>query len=293
MNNALKIQKQDRPKPALKLVKTNDLMQDDWPQRFAKAGWAVQECSRCRRSQSLQRVPTRTLDGENWPRLPASPKQTPTTKPAPCAAGARYWNPAVAAHYTKRTGHKVRRINAVLQHPAEPWMLANLDREVVGVPDVQILECKTAGMNGARLWRDGVPEYIQLQVLHQLAVTGKQAADVAVLICGQELQVHRIERNEPMIKQVSCSWSASSGIYVEAWMAAATFGRFRLGRCGFACPVSERLRQDHRPLQGPGDVGSFLRPALCSAVSGSPHQAGIRGSSSAFSNAWAKPANRV
>jgi predicted phage-related endonuclease len=48
----------------------------------------------------------------------------------------------------------------------------------------------------ARLWRDGVPEYVQLQVMHQLAVTGKQAADVAVLIGGQELQVFRIERDE-------------------------------------------------------------------------------------------------
>ncbi len=73
-------------------------------------------------------------------------------------------------------------------------MLANLGREVVGSPGVQILECKTAGINGARLWKHGVPEYIQLQVMHQLAVTGKQAADVAVLICGQELQVHRIEQ---------------------------------------------------------------------------------------------------
>jgi predicted phage-related endonuclease len=38
--------------------------------------------------------------------------------------------------------------------------------------------------------------------MHQLAVTGKQAADVAVLICGQELQVHRIERDETMITQL-------------------------------------------------------------------------------------------
>jgi predicted phage-related endonuclease len=57
-------------------------------------------------------------------------------------------------------------------------------------------------MNGARLWKEGVPEYVQLQVMHQLAVTGKQAADVAVLICGQELQVHRIERDESMIAQL-------------------------------------------------------------------------------------------
>ncbi|WP_417781777.1 YqaJ viral recombinase family protein [Stutzerimonas xanthomarina] len=109
--------------------------------------------------------------------------------------------PIVATQYSKRTGLKVRKVNAVLQHP-DPnlrWMMANLDREVVGSAEVQILECKTAGINGARLWKDGVPEYVQLQVMHQLAVTGKQTADVAVLIGGQELEIHRIERDEKMI----------------------------------------------------------------------------------------------
>jgi predicted phage-related endonuclease len=101
-----------------------------------------------------------------------------------------------------RSGHKVRRINAVLQHPTEPWMLANLDREVMGAPDVQILECKTAGFQGSFRWRDGVPDEIKLQVMHQLAVTGKQAADVAVLICGQDLQIHRINRDESMIARL-------------------------------------------------------------------------------------------
>lgn len=81
-------------------------------------------------------------------------------------------------------------------------MLANLDREIVGAPDVQILECKTAGEFGARLWRDGVPEYVQLQVQHQLAVTGKHAADVAVLLCGQKLEVHRIERDDALIARL-------------------------------------------------------------------------------------------
>lgn len=116
-----------------------------------------------------------------------------------------YWGtllePIVAEHYTKRTGHRVRRINAVLQHPDldKAWMLANIDREVVGVSDVQILECKTAGEFGSRLWKNGVPEYVLCQVQHQLAVTGKQAADVCVLICGQEIRIHRIERDEDLI----------------------------------------------------------------------------------------------
>ncbi|MFM0042150.1 YqaJ viral recombinase family nuclease [Paraburkholderia sediminicola] len=117
-----------------------------------------------------------------------------------------YWGtllePIVAASYTKQTGNRVRRVNAVLQHPTIPWMLANIDREIVGVPTVQILECKTAGEFGARLWRDGVPEYVTLQIQHQLAVTGKRAADVAVLLCGQALEVHRIERDDELIARL-------------------------------------------------------------------------------------------
>lgn len=117
-----------------------------------------------------------------------------------------YWGtllePMVASAYGERTGRKVRRVNSVLQHPTYSFMLANIDREVVGTPEVQILECKTAGEFGSRLWRDGVPEYVQLQVQHQLAVTGKQAADVAVLLCGQKLEVHRIERNEEVIARL-------------------------------------------------------------------------------------------
>lgn len=114
-----------------------------------------------------------------------------------------YWGtllePIVAASYTQQTGRKVRKVNAVLQHPEFPFMLANLDREIVGVRGVSILECKTAGEWGAKLWREGVPEYVQIQVQHQLAVTGKEAADVAVLICGQKLEVHRIHRDEDLI----------------------------------------------------------------------------------------------
>jgi len=125
----------------------------------------------------------------------------------PCPDSALHWGtvlePIVAEQYALRTGFKVRRVNAVLKHPSKPWMLANLDREIVGQSDVQVLECKTAGINGARLWREGVPEYVQIQVMHQLAVTGQKAADVAVLIGGQQLEIHRIERDEAMIEKIA------------------------------------------------------------------------------------------
>ena len=132
--------------------------------------------------------------------------RTPAEDAPPGMDDPRYWGtllePYVAVAYSQQTGRKVRKVNAVLQHPTFPYMLANIDREVVGCPEVQILECKTAGEWGSKRWQDGVPEYIQLQVQHQLAVTGKAAADVAVLLCGQQLEIHRIERDEDVIARV-------------------------------------------------------------------------------------------
>ncbi|WP_243470567.1 YqaJ viral recombinase family protein [Vreelandella lionensis] len=65
--------------------------------------------------------------------------------------------PIVAEHYARHTGHRVQRVNAILQHVEHPWMLANLDREIVGSDKVQILECKTAGIYGASCGKTACP----------------------------------------------------------------------------------------------------------------------------------------
>ncbi|ENV46032.1 MULTISPECIES: YqaJ viral recombinase family nuclease [Acinetobacter] len=119
-----------------------------------------------------------------------------------------YWGkqlePLVAEYYSLHTNNKVRRVNAVLQHPDpdKAFMLANLDYAVVGSDEVQILECKTAGEYGSKLWRDGVPLYVLCQVQHQLAVTGKQAAHVCVLLCGHETRIFKVSRNDALIQQI-------------------------------------------------------------------------------------------
>ena len=102
------------------------------------------------------------------------------------------------------TNNKVRRVNAVLQHPDPDkyFMLANLDYAVVGSDEVQILECKTAGEHGTKLWRDGVPLYVLCQVQHQLAVTGKQSAHVCVLLCGHETKIFKVTRSESVIQHL-------------------------------------------------------------------------------------------
>lgn len=189
---------QGKSRPALKLVKTTGLSRGAWLQ-VRQGGIGSSDAAA---AVGLHPYKSRLqLWMEKTGRDAGLPQADPNDDQSPM-----YWGtllePIVAAHYTRRTGHRVRRLNAVLQHPDHPWMLANIDREVVGAGDVQILECKTAGIHGARFWNDGVPAYVQLQVMHQLAVTGKQAADVAVLLGGQDLQVFRIVRDDAMIAQL-------------------------------------------------------------------------------------------
>lgn len=118
-----------------------------------------------------------------------------------------YWGkelePLVAKFYTAKTGNKVRRVNAVLQHPDadKSFMLANLDY-AVNKSEIGVLEIKTAGEHGAKLWKHGVPLYVTCQVQHQLAVTGKSLAHVCVLICGHESRVYEIKRDDILIEQL-------------------------------------------------------------------------------------------
>lgn len=189
-----------KPRPALRLISTKELPREDWL-AVRKQGIGSSDAGA---AVGLNPYKSQLeLWMEKTGRNTTLPKADPHDEESPM-----YWGnvlePVVAWHYSKRTKNKVRRINAVLQHPDPElsWMLANIDREVIGADDVQILECKTAGINGARLWKEGVPEYVQLQVMHQLAVTSKQAADVAVLLGGQTLEIHRIERDEQMIARL-------------------------------------------------------------------------------------------
>lgn len=195
---------------ALRLVNTKNMPREDWLAVRRKGIGGSDAAAAVGLSPYMSPLELwliKTARDANLPR----PDADDTSEPV-------YWGtllePIVAASYTKQTGNRVRRVNSVLQHPTIPFMLANVDREIVGNRDVQLLECKTAGEFGARLWREGVPEYVQVQVQHQLSVTGKHAADVAVLLCGQKLEVHRIERDDGAIARL-IALEAAFWRYVE------------------------------------------------------------------------------
>ena len=109
----------------------------------------------------------------------------------------------IAEHYAELNNVKIRRVNKILQHKKEPWMLGNLDR-IITRPDgnTGVLEVKTAGGFYARTWETEVPTYYYVQCQHYLAVTGYQWADIAVLIDGHDFRTHLVVRDEEFIEMM-------------------------------------------------------------------------------------------
>lgn len=105
----------------------------------------------------------------------------------------------VAFRFSEATGKKVRRRNAILQHPDYPWMLANIDRMVVG--EEAGLECKTTSvLNKSRFKLGEYPDNYYVQCMHYMAVTGYKKWYLAVLVLNKSFHVFEIERDEEEIE---------------------------------------------------------------------------------------------
>lgn len=107
----------------------------------------------------------------------------------------------VAQEFAKRTGYKVRNNNFTLQSEQYPYLLANIDREIVGLDAG--LECKTANAFKANEWDgDNVPDAYYIQCQHYMAVTGKSSWWIACLVGGNTFYYKEIKRNEEVIKAI-------------------------------------------------------------------------------------------
>jgi putative phage-type endonuclease len=106
----------------------------------------------------------------------------------------------VAEKYADETGREIACVDEMLVHPDHPWMLANLDRRIVG--ESRGLEIKTSSalVNGREAWgeagSDMVPESYLLQVHHYLTVTQYDVFDLAVLFLKDlDFRIYTIHRN--------------------------------------------------------------------------------------------------
>lgn len=104
----------------------------------------------------------------------------------------------VAMRFTEETGKKVRRDNRHLIHKDYPFMVANIDRRVVG--ENAILECKTVTPYNLKEWEgEEVPASYMLQCQHYMAVTGAEKVYLAYLIFSTKFDYREIKRDEELI----------------------------------------------------------------------------------------------
>ena len=97
---------------------------------------------------------------------------------------------AVAEFYEMETGRQTRRSNGIVRLKHIPWVMASLDRTIVG--EDGLVEIKTS--TSPRWSLHPVPPEVIAQVQWQMFVTNAPWCDVAVLLGGL---VFRIERVKP------------------------------------------------------------------------------------------------
>ena len=107
----------------------------------------------------------------------------------------------VAKRFMEATRLKVRKSNFMYRSKEHPYMLADVDRLIVG--EDAGLECKTASVYSADKWADGnIPLHYVMQCYHYMAVTGKRTWYLAAVILGKEFVYHKLEWDEELIQHL-------------------------------------------------------------------------------------------
>lgn len=107
----------------------------------------------------------------------------------------------VSARFTEKTGKKVKNCNYIIRSKGNPFMLANVDRLIIG--ENAVLEVKTTRNYDRYDYANG--EYnasYYTQCLHYMAVGGFQKAYLAIYELGVDLYVIEIERNETVEQDI-------------------------------------------------------------------------------------------
>lgn len=107
----------------------------------------------------------------------------------------------VAKRFMEATGLRVRRSNYMYRSKEHPFMIADVDRLVIG--EDAGLECKTASAYNVDKWADGnIPLHYMMQCYHYMAVTGKRVWYIAAVILGREFVCRRLEWDDAIISNL-------------------------------------------------------------------------------------------
>lgn len=107
----------------------------------------------------------------------------------------------VAQRFTEATGLKVRKSNFMYRSMEYPFMIADVDRLIVG--EDAGLECKTTSAYNADKWADGdIPLHYIMQCYHYMAVTGKRTWYIAAVILGREFTYRKLNWDDELISRL-------------------------------------------------------------------------------------------
>ena len=110
----------------------------------------------------------------------------------------------VADRWMEQTGKRCRRNNFMWRSTVWPWMLADIDREVVG--ENAGLECKTTSVYNRHDFAGGeVPLNYYVQCQHYMAVMGFDRMYLAVLVLNRGFYDFIVERDEEEIEALTAA----------------------------------------------------------------------------------------
>lgn len=107
----------------------------------------------------------------------------------------------IAEAFEEEKGTQVTGRGAWVESREYPWLRATLDGLAILDGKWVVVEIKTS--NGRdHAWDEGVPDYYEVQVQHQLAVTGLEVAHLAVLLGGSDYRSYEIPRDDEAIAKL-------------------------------------------------------------------------------------------
>lgn len=140
----------------------------------------------------------------------------------------------IGREYERATGRRLLAYRRIVRHPTITWAAASPDFGVRG--ERMLVEAKHTASRSR--FADGLPQDVEAQVAWQLGVTRRPAADVAVLIADEDLQIFTVE--------------ADADLFANLVAVAADFRR-RLEAGGPFSRDAARIKRDH-----PRDDGSVM-----------------------------------
>jgi putative phage-type endonuclease len=136
----------------------------------------------------------------------------PRDQESPWLRWGRRLEGVMADEFASVSGHHVALCGSWHERAGTPWQRTTLDGIVFEhpLPDavedgdpmasaLAVLELKTSSWRSSMSWEAGPPKVYQVQVQHELMVTGLQMAFLAVLHDGSRFEIHEVERDHEAI----------------------------------------------------------------------------------------------